>query len=195
MILKRRNEEAEKAAAAATAAAAAPAAATAAAAVETTEAPAIRKPATAAAPAYIPKFRFCRFDAAVMILVVLLAAGVALQLYRTAQSSITADSHLETVLTVSGTEVWRINLADSTAQQTYKVTVDAGSLTVLAQNGKVCISASDCPDQICVHTGWLSSAGQTAVCLPFKVVLKVVSVNAQGSITQDTSALYDAISK
>jgi len=188
MILKRRNEEAEKAAAAATAAAAAAAA-------ETTEAPAVRKPAKAASPAYIPKFRFCRFDAAVMILVVLLAAGVALQLYRTTQSSITADSHLETVLTVSGTEVWRINLADSTAQQTYKVTVDAGSLTVLAQNGKVCISASDCPDQICVHTGWLSSAGQTAVCLPFKVVLKVVSVNAQGSITQDTSALYDAISK
>ena len=195
MILKRRNEEAEKAAATVAATAETVAAAAAAAAAETTEAPAVRKPAKAASPAYIPKFRFCRFDAAVMILVVLLAAGVALQLYRTTQSSITADSHLETVLTVSGTEVWRINLADSTAQQTYKVTVDAGSLTVLAQNGKVCISASDCPDQICVHTGWLSSAGQTAVCLPFKVVLKVVSVNAQGSITQDTSALYDAISK
>jgi len=149
----------------------------------------------AAGPAYIPKFRFCRFDAAVIILVLLVAAGTALQLYRVTQSSMTAGSHQEAVLTVSGEEVWRVNLADITTQETHKVTVDAGSLTVLAKAGKVCISASDCPDQICVHTGWLTSTGQTAVCLPFKVVLKVVSVDGQGSITQDTSALYDAISK
>ena len=145
--------------------------------------------------AYEPKYRFCRLDAAVILLVVLIAAAVALQLFQTTQKSITATSHLEAVLAVSGEEVWRLNLSDVTSLQTHKVTVSAGSLTVLAEAGKVCVTSSECPDQICVHTGWLTSAGQTAVCLPFKVVLKVISVDSQGSITQDTGALYDAISK
>ena len=147
------------------------------------------------APQYVPKYRFCRFDAAVIVFVVLIAAGVAFQLFFATRSTLTADSHLEAVLTVAGEEVWRTNLSDVTTQQTHKVTLDAGSFTVTAESGKVRISASDCPDQICVRTGSLSSAGQTAVCLPFKVVLKVISVDSKGSITQDTSALYDAISK
>lgn len=147
------------------------------------------------APKYVPQYRFCRFDAAVIILVVLIAAGVAFQLFYTTRSTLTADSHLEAVLTVAGEEVWRTNLSDVTTRQTHKVTLDAGSFTVTAESGKIRISASDCPDQICVRTGSLSSAGQTAVCLPFKAVLKVISVDSKGSITQDTSALYDAISK
>ena len=151
--------------------------------------------APSSATKYVPKYRFCRYDAVVIVLVVLIAAGVAFQLYFATQNTLTADSHLEAVLTVAGEEVWRTNITDVTTQQTHKVTLDAGSFTVTAESGKVRISSSDCPDQICVHTGSLSSAGQTAVCLPFKVVLKVVSVDSQGSITQDTNALYDAISK
>ncbi len=34
---------------------------------------------------------------------------------------------------------------------------------------------SDCPDQVCVHTGWLSGAGQFAACLPNDVLLWVNS--------------------
>lgn len=39
---------------------------------------------------------------------------------------------------------------------------------------KVHFKTSDCPDKICVNTGWLSRPGQTAVCLPNKlsIVLK-----------------------
>ena len=145
--------------------------------------------------AYVPQYRFNRFDTAVILLVVLTAAATAFWIFQTTRNSITATSHLEAVLMVSGEEVWRSNLSDVTQQQTHRVTVSAGSLTVLAEAGKVRVASSDCPDQICVHTGWLTSAGQTAVCLPFKVVLKVISVDSQGSISSDTSALYDAISK
>lgn len=144
---------------------------------------------------YEPKYRFCRYDAAVIVLVVLIAAAAAFSIFQTTQKTVTATSHLEAVLTVSGEEVWRSNLSDVTSPQTRKVTVSAGSLTVLAEAGQVRIASSECPDQICVHTGWLTSAGQNAVCLPFKVVLKVISVDSQGGIIQGTSALYDAISK
>ncbi|MDR1377516.1 MAG: NusG domain II-containing protein [Synergistaceae bacterium] len=34
---------------------------------------------------------------------------------------------------------------------------------------------SDCPDKICVHMGFLSLPGQSAVCLPNRVVIRVVT--------------------
>ncbi|MDR1664988.1 MAG: NusG domain II-containing protein [Clostridiales bacterium] len=42
------------------------------------------------------------------------------------------------------------------------------------KNGAAAFIASDCPDKICVRTGFLSRAGQTAVCLPNKVSLRIV---------------------
>ena len=33
---------------------------------------------------------------------------------------------------------------------------------------------SDCPDQVCVHTGWLNRPGQFAACVPNQVLLIIV---------------------
>lgn len=46
---------------------------------------------------------------------------------------------------------------------------------IVADNGRVRVAAADCPDQICVRTGWVSLAPQQIVCLPYRVVIKVVS--------------------
>lgn len=46
---------------------------------------------------------------------------------------------------------------------------------VVTDNGRVRVAAADCPDQVCVRTGWVSSAPQQIVCLPYRVVIKVVS--------------------
>ena len=44
------------------------------------------------------------------------------------------------------------------------------------RDGAVGFTQSDCPDQICVHTGFLRRGGQTAVCLPNRVAIRVVAV-------------------
>jgi hypothetical protein len=46
---------------------------------------------------------------------------------------------------------------------------------VVADNGRVRVAEADCPDQVCVRTGWVSVAPQQIVCLPYRVVIKVVS--------------------
>lgn len=48
---------------------------------------------------------------------------------------------------------------------------------LVADNGRIRVAEADCPDQICVHTGWISIAPQQIVCLPYRVVIKVVSSN------------------
>lgn len=46
---------------------------------------------------------------------------------------------------------------------------------IVAENGRVRVAEADCPDQVCVRTGWVSLAPQQIVCLPYRVVIKVVA--------------------
>jgi hypothetical protein len=49
---------------------------------------------------------------------------------------------------------------------------------VVAADGRVRVREADCPDQICVRTGWVSVAPQQIVCLPYRTVIKIVAKNA-----------------
>ena len=74
-------------------------------------------------------------------------------------------------------EVWqdnqlveRVALTDGTDR-----TIDLDGHNVIVLSGKSARMASaDCRDQVCVRTGTLTRAGQVAVCLPNRVVLKIV---------------------
>lgn len=48
-------------------------------------------------------------------------------------------------------------------------------VTFQIQDGKIRFLSSDCPDQVCVRTGFISLAGQTAVCLPHRLVIRIIS--------------------
>ena len=43
-------------------------------------------------------------------------------------------------------------------------------------NGKIRFLQADCPDQVCVNTGWIDRPGQIAVCLPAGVIIKIEGV-------------------
>ncbi len=47
------------------------------------------------------------------------------------------------------------------------------SLTLEVAGGQIRVKTSGCPDQICVGTGWLSSAGQTAACVPAGIAIRI----------------------
>ena len=55
------------------------------------------------------------------------------------------------------------------------VEINGGTNTVQIKNGKVRMSEADCPDQICVHQKEISRNGESIICLPNKIVLKIVS--------------------
>lgn len=44
----------------------------------------------------------------------------------------------------------------------------------LYADGSICFEESDCPDQFCVHAGKLRQLGESAACLPNKMILKLV---------------------
>lgn len=87
-------------------------------------------------------------------------------------------------------QIWRPRVAGQTAvivtpvgEQRYSlsqktdITVEGKDgiiLSVEIEDGRVRVAHSDCPDQVCVHSGWLSKNGQTAACVPAGVSVRVV---------------------
>ena len=60
-----------------------------------------------------------------------------------------------------------------------RVALDGHNVIVL--HGKTAeIQSADCPDQVCVRTGRLIRAGQVAVCLPNRVILKLTGTSTDG---------------
>ena len=49
---------------------------------------------------------------------------------------------------------------------------DGGYNLVQIQNGTICISEADCPDQTCVNMGVLKSDYLPIVCLPHKLIVR-----------------------
>lgn len=83
------------------------------------------------------------------------------------------------VIEQDGKEVRRVEL-DSITQPETLVLEGEISVTMLLEPGQVSIIHSDCPDQICVNTGVLTQPGQSAVCLPARVSVRIVGKSESG---------------
>ena len=51
----------------------------------------------------------------------------------------------------------------------------------LYPDGSIAFEKSDCPDKICIKSGRLNTVGETAACLPNKLILKLVPISKRGS--------------
>lgn len=88
----------------------------------------------------------------------------------------TAHGGLKAVVRQSGAVVKTIDLSALDSPASYTVMGDGNlPVTILVEPGGVRVSQSGCKDQICVKTGKLTYSGQTAVCLPAKVTVELIS--------------------
>lgn len=53
-----------------------------------------------------------------------------------------------------------------------------GESIISIEHGKVRFKQSPCPNQYCVHQGWLSHAGQVAICLPNQISLQLMGAKS-----------------
>ena len=61
-------------------------------------------------------------------------------------------------------------------QSAYSFTVtgkDGLTNTVLVEPGRIRVERADCPDQICVHQGYISDGSQPIVCLPNRLIIQI----------------------
>lgn len=120
--------------------------------------------------------KFNRRDALVALAVALLAAVTALLFYLPK----TQNGHLTAVITQHGQVVRRVALSGMDKEQVIELDDGTYHLTVRVSADGAYVSHSDCPTQDCVHTGAISRAGQSIVCLPAQVVVYLEGTPAAG---------------
>ena len=74
---------------------------------------------------------------------------------------------------------WAVVTIDGTEYGSYALdkeqTIDLGTGNHLEiRGGEIRMTEADCPDQICVHQKAISRNGESIICLPNKIVLKIV---------------------
>lgn len=80
------------------------------------------------------------------------------------------------VISVNNEEVRRITLTGNTETEVFDIFTDDGDYNTIEVRGDaIRIKGADCYDQVCVQFGFISRPGETAVCLPHKLVLEIES--------------------
>lgn len=117
-----------------------------------------------------PELRPRPLDAAVAAVVVALAVACAWLVWKPAGSS---GGALEAVVSVDGVTELTVPLAGLSPTE-HTVQSNGYTLTIMLTDSEVWVESSDCPTQDCVHTGHISRSGQSIVCLPARVVVRLV---------------------
>lgn len=86
------------------------------------------------------------------------------------------NDYLTALIYVDGIVEYEIDL--NAVKEDYSINPDSSPHTEISvQKGRICFSSAECKDKLCVNCGWLTSNGQTAACLPAKVVISIKSNN------------------
>ena len=116
-----------------------------------------------------PELRPNRWDGIMAGLIVILAVVCGVLIWGGHQT----NGELSVVVSVDGEEVERCALAEFPDRQR-EYSANGYTLTVaLTANDRLGIQVthSDCPTQDCVHTGVITRAGQSIVCLPARIII------------------------
>ena len=104
---------------------------------------------------------------AILGVILLLSAGAAVYLaFREAPGTV-ANVYQD------GKCIHSVDLSKVVEPYTLPVTCEEGMNTISIAPGRICIQDADCPDQICVKSGWLKDSASPIVCLPHKLVIRL----------------------
>lgn len=108
---------------------------------------------------------------------ILLAVVALIALAGGAMLLLRGGDRLQVTVQVNGEVVMRQPLDG--AERTRRIEAGGGFNEVRIGNGSAAVMHADCPDKLCVQRGEIDEAGQSAVCLPHKLV---VSIDGKGSV-------------
>ena len=87
------------------------------------------------------------------------------------------------IVSVDGKEAGRYSLSDSV--DTVIRGHDGGTNHLIIRDGEVWLSEADCPDRLCVKQGRISHTGDSIICLPHRVSVRVVSDDTEDTEIPD----------
>lgn len=107
--------------------------------------------------------------AAVLIIGIIILSFIGVFLYK---HNISGPSRIA-VIEQNGKVIKTIDLNKVKEKSEFTIPYNNDFNKIELEPGKIRFIDADCPDKICVKTGWISEPGQTAVCLPHKLLIKI----------------------
>lgn len=90
------------------------------------------------------------------------------------------------VVTLDGEEIHRINLGLVDEPYEFRVETTQGDYNIIrVENGRIRVVEASCPDKIDVKQGWISNAHQSIVCLPNRLVIRIIQDKPETDSTID----------
>lgn len=117
----------------------------------------------------------------IILLLLLISGGMSIFLYTYKPSGTIANIYSD------GKCVYCVDLSLVTSPYTKSILTDDGKEnTLLIEPGRICVSEADCPDLVCVKTGWISDGAAPIVCLPHRLVIRIEKESAANELSIDS---------
>jgi hypothetical protein len=109
----------------------------------------------------------------ILLIIVLIAAAALIWLSFSTQKNIEKGV---AVIRINGEETQTLDLS---FDDTYTIKGQNFSCEVTVKNGSVGITKSPCPDQTCIHMGFINQPNRTIVCLPNLLSISIRETSAK----------------
>jgi hypothetical protein len=116
-------------------------------------------------------YRVTPCDVVIIVLILLFSTGAILHTRRGLSRQ--SPEGLEAVLYHEGTLFERLRLDNDR-----EISVLNGRMSIEIKQGRIRVSKSDCPRQICVNMGWIKTPGQVIACVPNKFLVEIKSAGS-----------------
>ena len=126
---------------------------------------------------------------AAVLLVIAILCGI--RIYAVSHNATGNSQALYADIYQNGELLQTIRLDTVTDEYTFEVPGEGGaSNTVCVRSGSIAIISATCPDQICVHQGFISTSLLPITCLPNRLVIRV---REEVSVPDDTAPVPDGV--
>ena len=108
----------------------------------------------------------------VIVIVLILSLSLALIARATLGSHRSSSKPLEASIYQEGQLLKRLSLKED-----QKMSLNDGKMLIEIKDGKIRVTRSNCPRQVCVRVGWIAHPGEAITCVPYKTVIEIGSAD------------------
>lgn len=83
------------------------------------------------------------------------------------------DDAVRAVFTQGGAVILTLSAEQLQAGGSFELDAGGYHYQIVYEAGRIRFAEADCPDKVCVRTGWISRSGQIAACVPGHLIIKI----------------------
>lgn len=118
----------------------------------------------------------------VIIVFLMIASFIPHIVYGIHLGNIDDDARIIATVTISGEEVYRVELSEETPHELIRFEPSEGQYNIIEVDGtRIRNKEDNSPDQLGVRRGWISQPGETAVVLPHQLIIEIRAESPEGN--------------